>query len=141
MRVVHIKPGLLVDAWRLVEPWVEKAVEKAQSDESVAAIRWDVLSGTMELILVWDDEARKAVGCCILEFTDTQRGKLCNIYLCAGQQFRRWRHLMADIKAHARANGCTLLQAGGRPGWERLLAPDGFRRLRVILEARLDNAE
>src|SRR5262245_56830834 len=126
-------------AWPIIERWVEAAVRKAQSDQSPEEIRWMLSQGQMRLFLACEDS--KVQGCWILEFTHTHRGDMCNIYLCAGRDFKRWHHLMADIKAYARSMGCSLLQAAGRPGWQRALAPDGFKKLRVILETRLDDAQ
>lgn|SRR5262245_23974926 len=137
MQARHINPALVEAAWPLIEAWVETAVRKAQSDQSPDQIKYDLMSGNMHLFVAWD--GKEARGCWILEFASTHRGKLCNIYLCAGRDFKSWRHLMANIKAFARSKGCTLLQAAGRPGWERALARDNFKRLRVILETRLDD--
>jgi hypothetical protein len=134
-----VHPRQIENAWPIVEGWIFQAVLKAHSDQSVQEIKWCLANGQMQLFIV-HNEHRVPFGCWILEFTDTARGKLCNIYLCAGRDFKKWRHLMADIKAHARDKGCTLLQAAGRPGWQRALARDGFKRLRVILETRLDDA-
>lgn len=136
MKLVRIDPEQIEKAWPLIEAWVAEAVEKAQSDQSPQEIKWHLQRGEMQLFLVWD--GKDCPACCILEFTRTARGNMCNIYLCAGRGYREWRHLMEDVKAIARDKRCTLLQAAGRPGWERALAPDGFKKLRVILETRLE---
>jgi len=94
----------------------------------------------MRLFLAWDDKAKKALGCYILEFAEGERGKCCHIFLASGVNFKTWRHLIEDIKTYARAQGCARLEAGGRFGWERLLARDGWTKLKVILEMRLDDA-
>lgn len=130
---------LVPTVWPLVEAWIVKALDKGHADETPARVRWQLMHNAMELFLAWD--GTQAHGCWIIEFAETARGRCCHLYLVSGRDFKTWRHLLADIKAYALANGCNRIEAGGRPGWARLVARDGFKRLRVILELRLDNAE
>jgi hypothetical protein len=37
----------------------------------------------------------------------------------------------------ARRSGCNVVSINGRPGWERLLASEGYQKKSVVLEKQL----
>ena len=45
--------------------------------------------------------------------------------------------LVAELEAWARAEGCRRVLVIGRPGWERVLAPEGYAPLARIIAKEL----
>lgn len=45
--------------------------------------------------------------------------------------------LAATLQKFAHLQGCLIGEVVGRPGWEKFLAPHGFRKTAVVLTARL----
>jgi len=130
-----VRSTLTPKAWPLVEKWVLAALKRGKANQTVAEIKDALATKSMQLWLAWDGE--RAKGCCITELYDSAQGKTCNLVVVAGIQFKRWQPLTETIKAWARENDCTRLEASGRPGWERMAAKDGWAKIRTTVEVRL----
>lgn len=91
----------------------------------------------MQLWLAWDGD--RARGCCITEIVESVRGRACNLVVVAGEDFAAWRPLTDTIKLWAKSKGCARLEAGGRAGWQRLVAGDGWKPVRTVIEMDLSN--
>lgn len=137
MRAIVLKPELTGKYWPLVERWVAEALIEGKADLAPGAVRERLKRGTMQLWLAWDDESKRAKGCCVTEFAESVRGTACNLVVVAGTDFARWRPLLDAIKDWATQRGCVRLEAGGREGWTRLLKSDGWRRVRTVIEMEL----
>ena len=59
---------------------------------------------------------------------------------CSGSGRADWVDFLSLVEAWARAQGCAAIEALGRPGWKRVLAPHGYAATHVILEKELDDA-
>ena len=136
MKALGIRPALTPKTWPLIERWVMDALAEGKADIAPQTVRAHLERGSMQLWLAWD--GKKAQGCCITEFANSVRGKCCNLVVVAGLNFRKWRRLIETIKTWARENGCVRLEAGGREGWQRSVKSDGWRKVRTIIEMRLD---
>ena len=130
-----VRSTLTPKAWPLVEKWVVAALKRGKANQTAQEIRERLASRAMQLWLAWDGQ--KAHGCCITELENGARGKTCTLVVVDGIQFKRWQPLTETIKAWARENGCTRLEASGRPGWERMAAKDGWAKIRTTVEVRL----
>jgi hypothetical protein len=135
MKAVGVLSHLTPKAWPLVEGWIRSALERAKADCTAEDVREQLADTRMQLWLAWDGDHAK--GCCITELVSTARGLCCNLVVVAGVDFKAWRPLIESIKAWAREKGCARLEASGRAGWERLVADDGWRKTRVVIEMDL----
>lgn len=135
MQAVLVPIATAITAWPLIERWVESALEEGKADIAPGFVRACLGNGDMRLWLAWEN--RRAKGCCVTEFTDSVRGRYCNLVVVSGSDFALWRPLIADVKGWARRSGCKRLQAGGREGWPRLLKDDGWRRVRTVIDMEL----
>jgi len=136
MKALQVAPHLTPRAWPLIEKWVAEALAEGMADIGPAVVKQRLITGDMQLWLAWD--GRKAHGCCITETFESVRGKGCNLVVVAGLNFKKWRPLTKAIKDWARGNGCVRLEAGGREGWTRYVKSDGWRKVRTVIEMRLD---
>jgi hypothetical protein len=90
----------------------------------------------MQLWAVRQDGRTRGVVC--TEVYDTASGKTCAIPVVAGEGFDEWWSLIRVIEAWARERGCVRLEGVGRPGWDRKLRHDGWRRVAVNCAKDLD---
>ena len=90
----------------------------------------------MQLWAVRQDGRTRGVVC--TEVYDTASGKTCAIPVVAGEGFDEWWSLIRVIEAWARECGCVRLEGVGRPGWDRKLRHDGWRRVAVNCAKDLD---
>ena len=137
MRAVLLPPRMIAKAWPLVCDWVTSALIEGKADIAPDDVRTRLECGEMALWVFLDGAHAK--GCVVTEFADSVRGKCCNLVVVAGHDFPSWRHFTETIKAWARTHGCVRLEGGGRDGWQRLVKADGWRRVRTIVEMRLDD--
>lgn len=136
-----ITPHLTSKAWPLIEQWVTDALTAGAADMAPEAVRYHLERGTMQLWLAWDENARRAKGCCITEIAESVRGRCCNLVAVAGLDFKQWRPLIATIKAWAVEQGCVRLEAGGRDGWQRYVRSDGWRKVRTTIEMAIGHTD
>jgi hypothetical protein len=78
---------------------------------------------------------RVVLGAAVTQLHMTNAGKLCNIVLCGGKDFRRWVGLKDAIETYARVEGCTKVRMSGRRGWARVFRD--YRQPYVTLEKML----
>ena len=93
-----------------------------------------LLAGRMQLWAVVGEAIEAIV---LTEIAEYPRRRLCRVLAAAGAGRARWLHLLGTIEEWARAQGCTAIEPVARPGWERALAPLGYRKTHVILEKEL----
>jgi hypothetical protein len=135
MRLVHVPPTPehVAAAEGLWLPFMDgiAAGSRTPKEALVAQAR----RGDVQLHLVWDDEAGKALALVGTYLDPEQRAMM--IRWCTGRHRRRWIHLIADLAAHAKAQGCTALKPVARLGWRRDLEALGFRATHICMEKEL----
>jgi hypothetical protein len=109
-------------------PWLEAAIEKQAGgtitiDDVAAAIG----QGTMHF---WPGPKCAAV----TELAIFPRKRFLNVTL-AGGDLDGIIDMIPSWKAFAGALGCERVTCVGRPGWERVLAPLGWKKAHVVLSA------
>lgn len=136
MRAFLVPPAKTHHAWPHIAGWVSEALIRGNADLTPEQIAEHLDRGSMQLWLAWSS---KPVGCCITELIESVRGRCCNLVVVAGDDFRTWGHLEADVARWARDDwGCVRLSLIGRKGWARRLAGDGWHDMAVTLEKRID---
>jgi hypothetical protein len=116
-----------------VEPFASPLIEAAMRRGGIwdfSGVERDVLAGAALLWLVWDGEEIAAAA--VTELAVVHERKICTIVACGGRARRRWLHLIAELEAFARREGCRATRIYARRGWTRVLAD--YRATRVILE-------
>ena len=100
------------------KPWLEAALEYGGGTHTFDDIVKGVQEGRMQL---WPAPR----GCIVTEIVVYPRVKAINIFL-AGGELDQILDMDADVKAWAKAQGCTIAQMSGRLGWKKPLAPLGW---------------
>jgi hypothetical protein len=137
MTVLCGVPSRRVEAlWPAICPFVRRALDHAEGRYAAEDVLDALLKGQMQL---WVATGNGIEAILVTEIVDYPRQRRCNLFLSAGHALEACLDHLGEIEAWARARGCDAIEAGGRPGWERVLP--GFRRTHVLLEKDLRNAE
>lgn len=126
-----VDPSLVERVWPLARHFIKAAIERTALSD-FAAVEKDVLSGRDYLWLAVSDQTVKAAATTQLSRVGDRT--ICLIVACGGRA--NWKALLPGIEAYARAEGCSEMRIGGRPGWERAL--DGYASKYVILQKELN---
>jgi hypothetical protein len=108
-----------------------------RSKETPLALIDQIMRKQVRLVLVWDDETKKAsalVGVRLHMRGDDLIGEL--IWL-AGHGRKDWQHLLPDLEQLLRAAGCVECRPLCRPGWSKILKAAGYRLTHVQMEKSL----
>lgn len=119
--------------WPRVLPFVDRALGHAGGRYAAEDVLSALLKAQMQLWIAVGGDRIEAV--LVTEIVDYPRQRRCNLFLGAGNALEACLAHLPAIEAWARAQGCDAIEAGGRPGWERVLP--GFRRTQVMLEKEL----
>lgn len=132
--LVAVAPDRVPDVLRIpaVRGLLIELVERHHGELSLKGIYQRLMTDWV-LWLVWTGEV-KAVLATELYF-DVGGMKRCRIPFCTGSGAKQWVHLLAEIEAWARAEGCKKLDVIARKGWARQL-PD-YKMTHVLLEKAL----
>lgn len=84
---------------------------------------------------VTDDH--EVLGIATTELLNFPRKKVCRFIGATGKEPTLWLPHMKEIEEGAKRIGCAANEIIARPGWEKLLAPLGYRKSHVMLEKEL----
>lgn len=76
---------------------------------------------------------------CVTQIINYPRKKVMFLLFIAGIQSINWLHLADDLAQFAREHGCQSVEGYGRPGWEKLGVPFGFKKIHTIFRLDLAN--
>jgi hypothetical protein len=118
-------------AWPLLEPAV--ALWRGRYDET--SLRQRVADMSMQLWVATEDG--EPVAAALTEINVYPGAKECNIAVIGGDGREHWQEWIEAIKAWAISLGCKFVTGRGRRGWERVMAPAGFRHEGTIVSLEL----
>lgn len=108
-------------------------VNRSGDRYSVASLAQLIVSGEFQLWVIGDD-AVKAVLLTELFFAPSGK-KVASIRAATGDGAEGWLHLLPELEAWAKSEGCHCIEAVARKGWARRLTD--YKMTHVILEKEL----
>lgn len=135
----HLR-GVLSNAideiWPHVIPLLERALAFDDDKYDVQFIYNALKETSMQLWVVFNRRGElKAF--CITRIDIYPKGNRLNIMFAAGMDVYRWVHLTEILLDFATCNNCKKVEIYGRPGWEKLLGPLGFKKIHTVLSVDL----
>ena len=130
--LAHIKAGDLATALPRVLPMLEGLAKDSQGRFEPLDYARGILTNMMQLWMATEGE--QVIGIMLSEIVGYPHRREANLFAATGFNADRWIALMPIVEAWARSEGCFLLKATCRPGWEPLLKPIGFSKGHVVLE-------
>jgi hypothetical protein len=132
-RLIDVPPEDVHYVKAQISHWIDEATNESSS--SISQDIWDAIENrSAQLWLVWGE---KPEAVCVTQLTDTAKGKQCHIWIMVGNGMENWMHLIAELEAWAKREGCTMMRHEARPGWSRILKSQGYTMPHVILEKEL----
>jgi hypothetical protein len=113
----------MIDANR---KYIEAALEYSGGTHDFDDVKRSIIAGRMQL---WPGKQSAAV----TEVVEYAKKKVLHIFL-AGGDMDELIDMIDSAAAWGRTQGCTSLTMSGRKGWERALAPSGFKPVMIVLE-------
>lgn len=104
--------------WPEIAPLLQKALDRSDGRYAIEDIRQFIDSGDMHLWAVADTAIRAAI---VTQTVIYPRRKVGLILLLGGCGMRHWLHLIEEMEACFKREGCACLELYGRPGWQKVL--------------------
>ncbi len=119
------------EEWARCRHWIEAAIERQAGDLiTIEDVERGIATGHMQF---WPGEHSAAV----TEIATFPRAKHLLVVL-AGGNMEEIISMIPSFKFFGAKNGCTKLIEAGRPGWERVLGPQGWKRECVVLSTPIE---
>jgi hypothetical protein len=128
---------------RLV-PYLRDALRFCHGELSESSIKAFVAADRQQLWIALAGDGAELLGVILTEISEYPTLRVLRIVLLQGIRFRDWSgHARVALEIFARENQCERLEASGRKGLARLLAPLGFEvaYTTLILEVRNHNGK
>ena len=124
--------------WPMIAPGLQTAVERSTGRLTLESICGMIMGGTWQLWLFLKGGEYKALA--ITQMTTCSSGvRVLNLIICTGEDRELWEKFIPETLEHfARVEGCKLFETWARPGWEKILGPQGFKKTHVMLEKELN---
>lgn len=134
LRLIAVNPRLLGDVLPLITDMLERMCKRSNGRYSMPGLLNIIATETWHLWVVYDGQDVQAVIGTEL-YKDVSGIKCCGIRFCTGRDASAWTHLLGQIEAWARAEGCAKIDMTARKGWAKHLP--AFRLTHVMLEKDL----
>lgn len=124
--------------WPSVIECIDKLVGEFPDDYNRDFVVGEILAGKRDLWIVHDpDEAPKAILIAITHITISQATgrRVLEMSECGGERLKEALSLFSDVEEWAaKEHGIKTARLTGRPGWGRMLRPQGYARRVEVLE-------
>ena len=120
-----VKPEHVAVVWPEVAPLFERAIERADSWQSMDTLRADVEKGNTTLWLICSGNG--LVAAFITGVVTSGRGRLLNAVILGGSRMSEWfAQFERKLVAIAKSEDCKAVVAVGRRGWKRVFERCGW---------------
>lgn len=142
MGLIH--PRLVPQIWKQIEPHVDELIPHTGGRMSKADVLSAMLSGREHLWVITanPDAPEEITAICVSEIIQQPQFKILNIGYVSGREPEKWmEEFLRVAEEWAIDNGCKMMEACGRPGWQKWFAKHkdlGVKTEYVIISKRLD---
>lgn len=116
--------------WDRCKPWLAKAVEFTNGACTIDDVEKAVAEGDL---FFWPGKNAAMV----TEICRSPRIAVCNIFLAGGDAGELIEDMLPAVEKWAIEQKCDRIAEVGRPGWERMLKPHGYKLGWVVLYKNL----
>ena len=118
-----IQPAELDRFWPVAAPLLARGLTHGTGYRwTLPALRWSIAENRRYLWLTWP-----GADCAVItQIEEYPAAKVLQILWVCGRLPRSWRSILRTLERWAEAKGCSEVETGGRFGWERQLAEEGY---------------
>jgi hypothetical protein len=130
---------IVAEVWPLVEPLLQKGIDRVATSRTTAEIRKNVDEGRWRLWAILRRKQPLPILAAAATYThQTNRGLVAVIDTIGGVDMADWfEPALARFEELARLHGVTRIEVEGRMGWARRLP--GFTAKRIVLEKVIEH--
>ena len=121
--------------WPAIEGWIAAALEHGGVMLWPQDIYNALIARTMKLWLAFDGATLK--GCMVTQLANYPRIKVLSIVAAGGRDAREWMQFDSTISEYARILDCEAIEFLGRQGWEKMVAPYGYKPVVTVFRKTL----
>jgi len=134
VKFFQLPPNTIETLWPMLEKRLDAVIKRLNGRITGADMFRAISTGRQQCWTAW--EGTECLAAVVTRITVHPTGLKALEALVASGDFReKWQYLAVDtLTDFMRAEGCTLFEIHARPGWERVLAPKGFKRTNIVLE-------
>jgi hypothetical protein len=129
LQVTRLSSDMAIEpaVWVRLTPYLKTALDHCYGELSESSIKALVAADRQQIWVALAGEGAELLGVILTEVTEYPCLRVLRIVLLQGISFRDWSgHARVALEIFAREQGCERLEASGRKGLARLLAPLGF---------------
>ena len=118
-----IQPAELDRFWPVAAPLLARGLKHGAGYRwTLPALRRSIAENRRYLWLTWP-----GADCAVItQIEEYPAAKVLQILWVCGRLPRSWRSILGTLERWAEAKGCSEVETGGRFGWERQLAEEGY---------------
>lgn len=136
LALVPIPPDFLEGSRDIWFPYLAAISERSGDD--VEAMEGMLTRGEAQAFIVWSPDRNKAQAFLGVRYVLSGQRRVAELIWLTGEDRKAWVHLFAELETYLREQqGCVLLKAIARRGWEGHLKASGFRQTHVVFEKAL----
>jgi hypothetical protein len=120
--------------WVFVEDYIQKSLDRSGGYADHQDIKDRIKQNLMQLWIAWEEEDRKVYAVGVTEITQYPKYKTLNFRILTGESMEKWTHLIQPIESWAKGEGVTKMEFYTRPGWEKILSKQGYKKSHVQLD-------
>lgn len=122
--------------WPVVYPMLAPAIERTRGRLDEATVFKNLVTGELVLWLICRNGP---IGAGVTQVFNWPSGlRVARILVAGGRDHTNWFDKLDALEEWAREQGCTVLEAWGRPGWEKALTKaKGWQKTGIEMEKRI----
>jgi len=133
MKVALVPAERVNEVLHEVGPILARATDRSNGRWNVADVLDHIDTGAQHLWIAFDDD--RIWGVVTTRFVQYSSFKRMEIVFCAGDDLKSWMRPMLDVLDRWHDdNECSGIELVGRPGWERVLAEEGYVKTYIVME-------
>ena len=134
VKFFQLPPHTIGTLWPMLEKRLEPVLRRMGGRLTPGALLEAIGSGHWQCWTAWEGPECLAAVVTRIEIHSSGM-KTLDAMIASGDHREKWQYIAVDtLTKFSKAEGCARFEIHARPGWERVLAPKGFKRTHIVLE-------
>ena len=134
VKFFQLPPSTIETLWPMLEKRLDAVIKRLNGRITARSLHDAISAGRWQCWTAW--EGNECLAAVVTRIEAHPSGmKTLEAIVASGDHREKWQYIAVDaLTDFMRAEGCSLFEIHARPGWERVLAPKGFKRTHIVLE-------
>lgn len=135
VNLIQLKPEHVASWGEKINSHVSNIAEHSRGKYNTEDFFSCAFLGKVQFWLGLEELNVKAFG--VTQVNDFPSSRVCQFVGLTGEDRKEWISWMQEIEKWAKFNGCTDMELVCRPGWERVMKDQNFKKTHVVLNKYL----